>query len=92
MRSKKDLGRYRRRRRALHELQEQRCYLCDRVFARARKLWATFDHVTPKALGGKWGGNVVLAHQVCNHEKGDRAPRPCELLYLAAINERLATL
>lgn len=92
MSARKDLSRYRRRRRQLNELQERRCYLCIRRWGRRQAWWPTADHVVPRALGGGWSGNVLLAHSECNHKKGDRAPHPCELLYLAAVNERLASL
>jgi hypothetical protein len=89
--NKKEAGRRKRRRRALRDLQQQRCYLCNRPFGPRRWAWPTFDHVTPQVMGGVWGGNVLLAHARCNEAKADRAPRACELLYLDAINARLST-
>lgn len=51
----------------------------------------TVEHVVPKARGGAGRDrNTALAHQRCNLAKADRAPRPCELLYLAALNLMLA--
>jgi 5-methylcytosine-specific restriction endonuclease McrA len=69
-------------------LQGDRCFLCG---GQMRERSApTRDHVVPKAKGGKDGGNILAAHSACNSKKGDRAPYPCELLYLAAVNARLA--
>jgi 5-methylcytosine-specific restriction endonuclease McrA len=48
--------------------------------------WATLDHVIPRALGGADGGNILLACSKCNNRKGSRAPAPCEMIYLAAVN------
>jgi 5-methylcytosine-specific restriction endonuclease McrA len=89
MRGGKDASRARRRRRALNELQGGRCYLCGQRFGQKPRSWPTMDHVEPKSQGGGWSGNVLLAHARCNQAKGDRRPRACEVLYLAAINERL---
>jgi 5-methylcytosine-specific restriction endonuclease McrA len=54
------------------------------------KLWRpTFDHVTPKRIAHGKEGNKVVAHENCNQRKGSRLPRPCELLFLFAINQRV---
>lgn len=50
----------------------------------------TFDHVTPRALGGSNHRNRVAMHGICNARKADRAPTGCELLMLEAVNARLA--
>ena len=54
-----------------------------------RKLKLTRDHVTPKAMGGRFWWNKLLTHAACNNRKGDRPPHPCELLYLEASNLRI---
>lgn len=49
----------------------------------------TIDHVTPRIFGGANNGNRLLAHATCNISKGERMPRPCELLLLEAANLRV---
>lgn len=82
---------YRRERAAarvdlLMRLQRGYCYLCAQPFYASQP--PTLEHVTPRALGGKTQRNVLLAHSACNNGKSDRAPRPCEMIYLDAINLR----
>lgn len=85
---KEDKRRWKRKRAVLFEAQRRRCYLC------CKKMYpgngSTDDHVLPKSLGGRRDRNILLAHRKCNARKADRPPFACELLYLAAINERLA--
>jgi 5-methylcytosine-specific restriction endonuclease McrA len=57
------------------------CYLCGEPLDGP----GTWDHVTPRRLGGPdHPVNVLLAHRRCNEAKAHRAPYPCELLYLRA--------
>jgi 5-methylcytosine-specific restriction endonuclease McrA len=63
------------------------CYLCGRLVTLK---YATFDHVVPKSRGGGSLANKLLAHKHCNGRKGNREPRPCELLYLRSINLKIA--
>ncbi len=72
----------------LAHIQGGRCYLCGGMMRERSS--PTRDHVLPRAHGGKDGGNVLAAHSVCNNKKADRMPFPCEVLYLEAVNERLA--
>ncbi len=79
----------------LFHLQGGRCYLCDEaMYARTLGLNrpddATRDHVVPRRRQGRDAHNLLAAHRECNERKADRQPYPCELLYLAAINARLA--
>ncbi len=67
--------------------QNGRCYLCCRRFGSALK--DTVEHVKPRKAGGYNAGNVLLACWPCNQAKGSRQPRPCELIYLAAVNTML---
>lgn len=47
------------------------CYLCKRGFSSDNR--PTVEHVTPLSRGGQWViGNLKLAHQSCNADKGDR--------------------
>ena len=80
----------------LRKLQRNRCYICGEAFAPhpkgtpdRRRLnrggYPTLDHVWPKAKGGGLYRNKLLAHARCNSRKSDRAPFPCEWLYLDAI-------
>lgn len=71
----------------IFELQHCRCYLCRGPFEGIAQ--ATDDHVTPQALGGRRVGNILHACFGCNNGKADRAPFPCELLYLESINIQL---
>ena len=51
-------------------------------------LAASRDHVRPKSKGHKLEmGNKVLACSRCQHAKGARDPRPCELFYAAITAE-----
>jgi 5-methylcytosine-specific restriction endonuclease McrA len=49
-----------------------RCQYCQRALARHE---ATYDHVVPRAQGGRttWE-NVVIACEPCNQKKGGRTP------------------
>lgn len=53
--------------------------------------YTTVEHVWPFAIAidANRIGNTVLAHQKCNSEKNNRAPRGCEVLFLFATNRRL---
>lgn len=73
--------------RRIYDLQNGCCYLCGEEFSNQSE--ATDDHVTPKSRGGRRLGNILHACRPCNEEKSHRAPFPCELLYLLAINLRL---
>lgn len=83
---KKDRARRNRHKDRLFKAQDGRCYLCPDAM---RRRTATSDHVTPRIAGGRWAGNMLLAHRLCNQRKGERLPHPCEVIYLAAINARL---
>lgn len=72
--------------RRIAKLQGGRCYLCGQLM----RTEPTREHVVPKARGGRNARNILAAHQACNLRKADRVPYPCELLYLAAVNARLA--
>lgn len=69
--------------RTLWSIQRGRCYMCAKGFV--AEDWATQDHVVPRSKGG---GSVLLACFACNNDKGDRDPKPCELLYLEAAGLR----
>jgi 5-methylcytosine-specific restriction endonuclease McrA len=75
--------------RTFWRLQRGRCYLCQRPFEPDN--WGTRDHVIPRALGGIDAGNVLLACFDCNNIKADRAPKPCEMLFLTAANAGFLT-
>lgn len=75
----------------LYLLQDGRCYLCAdpmRASSPQDPDGATRDHVTPRIRGGRDTENLLAAHRACNERKADRAPHPCELIYLAAVNAR----
>jgi 5-methylcytosine-specific restriction endonuclease McrA len=61
-----------------------RCYMCDRDFRLT--LFATREHVRPKAKGGINAGNLLLACVPCNNVKADRDPTKRELRLLALFN------
>lgn len=52
----------------------------------------TFDHVVPRALGGRNARNLMLAHERCNGVKADRPPTREELARLANVNAYLDNL
>jgi hypothetical protein len=81
----------------LMQAQHRRCYLCDTVlqdFAGNHIRAPSRDHVRPRhpEKGRTLGSflNILLAHTKCNNRKGRRVPRPCEVLFLEAINEIVA--
>lgn len=79
--------------RALWQAQDGKCHLCGQAIPqkwRSPKL--TFDHLWPVsriAGANSFEDNVMLAHEKCNKAKDARKPRPCELLFLSAVNRRL---
>lgn len=46
-----------------------------------------WDHVLPKAAGGKDWKNRVLAHAICNQRKDSRLPYPCEVFFCEVTTE-----
>lgn len=54
------------------------CQYCNRAFQADR---LTFDHVTPRARGGKteWS-NIVTACYPCNSKKGNRTPEEAKMI------------
>lgn len=78
----------------LHEAQDGCCYLCGKQMPERFRYninagWSA-DHVHPRCHGYSRWRNVLLSHASCNRRKGDRAPFPCEVIYLQAVNARLA--
>jgi 5-methylcytosine-specific restriction endonuclease McrA len=79
--------------RAFYLAQRGRCPYCGALIDISRPRGerpsqCTFDHVRPKARGGKGVvRNKVLAHEVCNRAKARRPPHACELFFLAVTNE-----
>jgi hypothetical protein len=75
------------------DIQGGRCVHCggalDHSLSRFNPLRPTYEHVIPRARGGKNVGNRLVAHLVCNGEKGDSMPTGCELVWLLAVNARL---
>lgn len=71
--------------------QRKRCYLCGEPMdlsnhGRGRNLLAwTYEHVFPRAAGGRDLSNILLAHRSCNDVKHSRWPYPCEVIYLFAV-------
>ena len=88
----------------IYGLQGGLCYLCSKGIPHPRSDWvhhsdrASLDHVTPKNHDDPSKAckhirrNGLVAHHGCNNKKGNRSPYACELLFLAAVNERLAAL
>jgi len=66
-------------------LQNKRCPYCGNRLGKK----GTWDHVHPKCKGHTREGNKLLVHLNCNRKKADRAPHPCEVLYLDGINHML---
>jgi hypothetical protein len=69
----------------LFDIQGGRCYLTGQPMT--WKNPPTWEHVMPKAHGGRRLNNLLLAGFYANLDKGDRRPYPCELLYLRVANE-----
>lgn len=84
----------------LWQLQGRRCYRCNQIMTALNinhprsppTDFRTRDHVVPKGGNGGNRGNVLLACEGCNLEKGNRLPWACELIYLAAINAQLEAM
>lgn len=78
------------------DAQQGRCILCwtmidmEADFDPSAPAKPSFDHVLPRSLGGANEGNRLIAHRHCNTDKGNRRPTGCELVWLAAVNARLA--
>ena len=81
----------------LAELQGWTCPICGGAIQRARgrepALFTTLDHVWPRR--GKSGStglyrNALATHADCNSAKGDRPPTGCEIIWLTAVNARMA--
>lgn len=80
----------------LYKAQSRLCYICRRKMRhpngdrRARSVpadKATVDHVFPLSHGGFIRiGNVLLACNTCNRQKGNRFPNKKEMASLIAIN------
>lgn len=60
---------------------KRRCQYCSRVISRHE---ATYDHVVPRAQGGRttWD-NVVIACVPCNQKKGGRTPEQAGMRLLS---------
>jgi 5-methylcytosine-specific restriction endonuclease McrA len=73
------------------------CGICGRPMEQADRdspadLGWTIDHVWPYSRYSYANdGNVVLAHRVCNNEKGSRDPSEFEIEMLRRVNETLGS-
>jgi 5-methylcytosine-specific restriction endonuclease McrA len=89
---------------ALADAQDGLCFYCDKpvvilnpnkphsdkAYGDFRR--ATWDHVVPKSQGGGRGNNLVIAHALCNADKGDTPPTEDMLERLAILNLKRAHL
>lgn len=87
---------------AMTDAQDGLCFYCskpvivlNRKKAHSEKAYgnfkrATLDHVVPKSQGGGRGKNLVVAHALCNSEKGDTPPTEDMLQRLAELNIKRA--
>lgn len=76
--------------RKLYDVQEGRCYLCNDEM---NVYDITIDHVVPVSLGGKDKmHNKLLAHSICNSEKGNRMPTKNELDLMRDIHAKVSSL
>lgn len=79
----------------LHTEQDGICSICGEVVNADPELdnGASLDHTIPRRRGGDDRvGNLTMAHKLCNHRKGHRAPTGCECVWLLAVNARLGVL
>jgi len=62
----------------LFDAQKGACWLCGHPMSldpREKFAFATFDHIQPKVHGGSRAPiNVMMAHALCNHQRGHEAP------------------
>lgn len=70
-------------RRHIRKIQSNRCAICGEVFGSGKP---TFEHVVPKALGGKNARNIVLTHERCNTLRGHAMPTGCLLIMRELVN------
>lgn len=79
--------------RVIWHAQGGKCHLCgNKLPNKFHSPKLTFDHVWPVSKTGahnSFEGNILLAHEACNLAKGDRAPKPSELMVLAEVNRKL---
>lgn len=75
--------------------QRGRCMICGDSMPLARiqntrqpANYTTWEHVHPKSRTGRGRPkNKTLACHGCNIRKGNRLPYPCEVMFLAVVNE-----
>ena len=77
----------RQHRQTLRRAQRNICALCGQTFG---SVPITFEHVVPRSRGGGNEGNLVLTHQRCNQRRADAAPTGCLLIWLNAVNAKVA--
>lgn len=53
---------------------------------------ASYDHLLPRSLGGRGGGNLVIAHRSCNSKRGHKLPSSEEVDHLRVLNAKRALL
>lgn len=65
--------------------QKGKCHLCGKQMSQSLskddEMRATADHVVPKSHGGNINGNIMAAHAVCNHRRGNRSIDDFKKLY-----------
>jgi 5-methylcytosine-specific restriction endonuclease McrA len=92
--SRKRTKRRHAQREAIWRAQDKICFLCGEkmypVSVKNPVLGWSIDHVRPKSAGNARTRNSLISHTRCNSAKGDREPRPCELLFLEAVNAKLS--
>jgi 5-methylcytosine-specific restriction endonuclease McrA len=86
--SQKPVNHHQRKKRLIARILDAQggfCGICGNRLNRSPSV----DHVVPRRRGGGNAGNRLIAHVPCNFRKADRMPTGCELLMLAAVNDRL---
>lgn len=67
----------------LLEAQDHTCVLCGHLMTRAD---ASFEHLTPRSLGGvSHGNNIALSHKRCNNRRGSAPLTEAQRLRLAIL-------
>ncbi|WP_310530703.1 HNH endonuclease signature motif containing protein [Novosphingobium sp.] len=72
-----------RRRELIRLAQANRCALCGERLGSTKP---TFEHVQPRARGGRSHRNIVLTHENCNQRRADAPPTGCLLIMLEVVN------
>jgi len=76
-----------RLRHKIRNAQRNRCAVCGAIFGSVQ---VTLEHVIPRSRGGGNMGNLLVSHLHCNQRRGNQMPTGCMMIWLDAVNVRIA--